>query len=163
MSPNPVTNPVTITAPEGVPFVDIVREFDAPVDAVYRAHVEPELVKQWLGPYGYEMTIDTFDIRTGGRYRYVHSNDKGEEYAFNGVVHVARPNELIVQTFEFEGVPDVVSIDSVRFEDLGDGRTRVVDHSTFPSQQARDGIIESGMAIGTTEGYERLDGVLASL
>lgn len=163
MSTNPVTNPVTITAPEGVPFIDIVREFDAPVEAVYRAHVEPELVKQWLGPHGYEMTIGTYEIRTGGTYRYMHRNDKGEEYAFNGVVHVARPNKLIVQTFEFEGFPDVVSIDSLRFEDLGGGRTRVVGHSTFPSQEARDGMIESGMEVGVTEGYERLDGVLSSL
>ena len=156
------TNPVTITAPEGIPFIEIVREFDAPVEAVYRAHVEPDLVQQWLGPHGYEMTIERYEVRTGGAYRYVHTNGNGDTFAFNGVFHVARPNELIVQTFEFEGFPDVVSLDSVRFVDLGEGRTRLVGHSTFPSQAARDGIVASGMERGVREGYERLDVILAA-
>lgn len=155
-----MSNPVTITAPEGVPFVEIVREFDAPVAAVYRAHEDPELVKQWLGPHGYDMEIDEWSLRTGGRYRYVHRDDSGE-YAFNGVFHTARPNELIIQTFEWEGLPDVVSLDSLTFEDLGDGRTRLTGRSAFPSQEARDGMVASGMETGVVEGYERLDKVLA--
>ncbi|MFC6355994.1 SRPBCC family protein [Luethyella okanaganae] len=157
------TNPVTITAPEGVPFIDIEREFDAPVAAVYRAHVEPELVKQWLGPNGYDVEIERYDVRTGGGYRYVHTNPAGESYAFNGVFHVARPNEFIIQTFEFEGFPDVVSIESATFEDLEDGRSRVRAHAVYPSLEARDGMISSNMEVGLTEGYERLDGVLAAL
>lgn len=156
------TNPVTITTPDGVPFIEIVREFDAPIEAVYRAHSNPELVKQWLGPNGYEMKIDEYDVRTGGRYRYVHKDPSGEEYAFNGVFHVARENEFIIQTFEFEGFPDVVSIESMTFEDLGNGRTRLTGHSTYPSVEARDGMAASGMEKGVTEGYERLDGILAS-
>ena len=155
------TRPVTITADEGVPFIDISREFDAPVSAVYRAHSEPELVKQWLGPHGYDMEIEEWDLRTGGRYRYAHIDD-GQEYRFNGVFHVARENEFIIQTFEFEGYPDVVSIESLRFEDLGGGRTRLVNHSVYPSVEARDGMVESGMERGVTEGYERLDDVLAA-
>jgi uncharacterized protein YndB with AHSA1/START domain len=156
------TNPVTITAPDGVPFIDIVREFDAPVEAVYRAHSDPELVKQWLGPRGYEMEVDTYDLRTGGRYRYVHKDPSGEQYSFNGVFHVARPNEFIIQTFEFEGFPDVVAIESMTFEDLGDGRTRLTGHSTYPSLESRDGMVGSGMEEGVTEGYERLDELLAA-
>lgn len=163
MSTKSTTNSVTITAPEGVPFSDIVREFDAPVEAVYRAHYEPELVQQWLGPYGLEMQIEAYDVRTGGRYRYVHKDGEGDEYAFNGVFHVARENEFIIQTFEFEGFPDVVGIEALTFEDLGGGRTRLAVHSTYPSQEARDGMVASGMETGVTEGYERLDGVLASL
>lgn len=155
-----MSNPVTITAPEGVPFIDIVREFDAPVEAVYRAHEDPELVKQWLGPNGYEMKIEEYELRTGGRYRYIH-HDGANEYAFNGVFHVVRPKELIIQTFEFEGMPDVVSIESLRFEDLGNGRTRITGHATYPSQEARDGMVASGMEQGITEGYQRLDAILA--
>ncbi len=156
-----MSNPVTINAPEGVPFVEIVREFDAPVQAVYRAHEDPDLVKQWLGPHGYEMKIDEYEFRTGGRYRYIH-RDGDNEYAFNGVFHVTRPNELVVQTFEFEGMPDVVSLESLTFEDLGGGRTRLTGRSTYPSQEARDGMIASGMERGVTEGFERLDAVLAA-
>lgn len=155
------TKPVTVTAEEKLPFIDISRDFDAPVSAVYRAHVEPELVTRWLGPHGYDMEIDEWDLRTGGRYRYTHLHN-GEEYRFNGVFHVARENELIIQTFEFEGYPDVVSIESLRFEDLGDGRTRLVGHSVFPSVEARDGMVASGMESGLVEGYERLDRVLAA-
>ena len=155
-----MTNPVTITVPEGTQTIDIVREFDAPVDAVYRAHAEPDLVKQWLGPNGFEMKIDHYELKTGGGYRYVHRDPQGEEYAFNGVFHVARPNELIIQTFEFEGFPDVVSIESMTFEDLGDGRTRLTGHSSYPSVEARDGMASSGMEQGVSEGYERLDAIL---
>jgi uncharacterized protein YndB with AHSA1/START domain len=156
-----MTNPVTITAPEGVPFVEIVREFDAPVEAVYNAYADPELVKQWLGPNGYDMQIDTYDLESGGRYRYVHTNPAGDSFAFNGVFHRARPNELIIQTFEWEGMPDQVSIETVRFEDLGGGRSRIVGQSVFPSIEGRDGMIENGMETGVVEGYERLDAVLA--
>lgn len=158
-----MTNPVTITAPEGVPFIDIEREFDAPVAAVFRAHKEPDLIKQWLGPNGYEMDIQRYDFTTGGGYRYVHRNPQGQEFAFNGVFHVVRDNEFAIQTFEFEGYPDVVAIESLRFEDLGDGRTRLVAHSVYPSLAARDGMVASNMEVGVTEGYERLDKVAASL
>jgi uncharacterized protein YndB with AHSA1/START domain len=156
------TNPLTVTAPEGVPFIDFEREFDAPVEAVFRAHAEPDLVKQWLGPRGYEMKIEHFDFRTGGGYRYVHSNQAGEEFAFNGVFHTVRPNEFAIQTFEFEGFPDVVSIESITFEDLGGGRSRIRGHSVYPSLESRDGMVASNMETGMSEGYERLDELLAA-
>ena len=158
-----MTNPVTNTAPDGVPFIDIEREFDAPVAAVFRAHAEPGLLKQWMGPNGYEMDIDHFDFTSGGGYRYIHRNPAGEEYAFNGVFHVVRENDFAIQTFEFEGFPDVVSIESLTFEDLGGGRTRLRAHAVYPTLEARDGMIASNMEVGVVEGYERLDKVAASL
>ena len=158
-----MTNPVTITAPEGVPFIDIEREFDAPVAAVFRAHAEPDLIKQWLGPNGYEMDIEHFDFTSGGGYRYVQRNAEGQEFAFNGVFHVVRENDFAIQTFEFEGFPDVVSIESLTFEDLGNGRTRLRAHAVYPTLEARDGMIASNMEVGVVEGYERLDKVTASL
>jgi uncharacterized protein YndB with AHSA1/START domain len=129
------------------------------VEAVFRAHADPDLVKQWLGPKGYEMEIDQFDMRTGGRYRYLH-RDGESTYAFNGVFHVVRPNDFVIQTFEWEGLPDVVSIETLTFEDLGGGRTRLTGRSAYPSQEARDGMVASGMEHGVVEGYERLDDLL---
>jgi len=109
------------------------------------------------------MDIQRYDFTTGGGYRYVHRNPQGQEFAFNGVFHVVRDNEFAIQTFEFEGFPDVVAIESLRFEDLGDGRTRLVAHSVYPSLESRDGMVASNMEVGVTEGYERLDKVAASL
>ncbi len=157
------TKAVTITAPEGVPFIDFERDFDAPVAAVFRAHKEPALIKQWLGPRGYEMDIERYDFTTGGGYRYIHRDDKGGEYAFNGVFHTVRENEFAIQTFEFEGFPDVVSIESLRFEDLGNGRTRLHGHAVYPTIEARDGMVASNMEVGMVEGYERLEELVGTL
>lgn len=151
-------NPVTITAQPGVPFIDIEREFDAPVADVFRAHTEPELVKQWLGPRGLEMDITEYDVRTGGSYSYVHRDDSGA-YGFTGIFHSVAPLERITQTFEFDGWPGHVSLETATFEDL-DGRTRVRIHSVYQSVEDRDGMLESGMERGLTEGYERLDDLL---
>ncbi|WP_159605461.1 SRPBCC family protein [Agromyces humi] len=157
-----MTNAVTITAPGGLPFIEIVREFDAPVEAVFNAHREPELVRQWLGPQGYEMDIERWDFTTQGGYRYVHRTPDGDAWAFNGTFHSVRENEFAVQTFEFEGMPDVVAIETIAFEDLGDGRTRLRIHSTYPAVEARDGMVASGMETGLREGYERLDALVAA-
>ena len=155
------TNPVTITAPEGLPFIDIEREFDAPVSAVFNAHRDPELVKQWLGPNGYEMQIERWDFVPQGGYRYVHVDPQGEAYAFNGTFHSVRENEFAIQTFEYEGFPDVVAVEALTFEDLGNGRTRLRIHSTYPTLEARDGMVASNMELGLREGYERLEALVA--
>jgi uncharacterized protein YndB with AHSA1/START domain len=156
-----MSNPVIITAPEGLPFVEVTREFDAPVEAVFRAHQDPELYTRWVGPRGYEMDLQEYDFSTGGHYRYVHRDGTGGEYAFRGVFHVVRDNEFAIQTFEFEGAPDVVSIESVRFEPLEGGRSRIVVHAVYPSLDARDAIVASGMEHGISDGYEQLDELLA--
>lgn len=157
-----MTNSLNLSVPDGVPFIDWVREFDAPVAAVFEAHRDPAIVARWLGPNGYEMEVEEYDFRTGGRYRYVHRNPAGDEFTFNGVFHVVRENDFAIQTFEFEGYPDVVSIESIRFEDLGGVRTRVTGHSVYPTQEARDGMAQSGMEGGMSEGYERLDALVAA-
>ena len=154
-----MSNDVTITAPEGVPFIDFEREFDHPVELVFRAHKDPDLIRRWLGPRGYEMEVDHYDFTTGGGYRYIHRVN-GEEYAFNGVFHVVRENEFAIQTFEFEGYPDVVSIESITFERLDGGRTRLRGHAVYPTMEARDGMVGSGMETGMNAGYAKLDDVL---
>ncbi|MCU1403348.1 MAG: polyketide cyclase [Microbacteriaceae bacterium] len=157
-----MSNPTIVTAQPGVPFVEMVREFDAPVASVIRAYTDPALLIQWLGPYRLEMEIKEYDVRPGGSWHYVHSDQEGNAYEFRGVFHSVT-DDTIVQTFEFAGAPGHVSLDSVTFEDAGDGRTRVSSHSVFQSVEARDGMVESGMESGITQGYERLDTVLAGL
>lgn len=143
-----------------VPLVRIVREFDAPPEKVFRAHVDPELFARWTGPRDMEIRIDRHDCRTGGSYRYVMSQD-GEEYAFNGAFHEVRENELIVQTFAFEGMPDGVALERLTFEALPDGRTRLVSTSLVDSFEDRDAFVAAGMEVGVVEGYEKLDELLA--
>jgi uncharacterized protein YndB with AHSA1/START domain len=143
-----------------VPLVRITREFDAPVDKVYRAHMDPELFVQWDGPADARNDIDVWDGRTGGSYRYVSQGD-GWEAAFRGSFHEVRPDELIVRTFCYEGMPDDVALEKMTFEDLGDGRTRLVSTSLVDSFEGRDGFVASGMETGVREGYERLDALLA--
>jgi uncharacterized protein YndB with AHSA1/START domain len=150
-----------ITAPPGEPFVDIEREFDAPAELVHRAYIEPELVKQWLGPRKYEIVIERWDARDGGSYRYIH-RDGANEYGFRGVFHSTAPDNM-VQTFEFDGWPGHVSLDSQKIEDLGGGRSRVVTHSVFQSVADRDGMVEAGMSEGVEDGFNRLDELLEKI
>lgn len=154
------THETQIIVDTKVPLVRIIREFDAPREKVFRAHVDPDLLVQWLGPRSLEMTVDQHDCRTGGSYRYVHRRD-GEEYWFHGSFHEVRPSDLIVQTFTFEGEPDGVALERLVLEDLGDGRTRLTATSLVDSFEARDAFVASGMEVGVLEGYERLDELLA--
>ena len=153
------THETEIAADPHVPLVRITREFDASPEKVFRAHTDPELVAQWLGPRRHEMRIDHYDCRTGGSYRYLHVSD-GDEYGFHGCFHEVRPPELIVQTFTFEGFPDGVALEKLVLEDLGDGRTRLVATSLCDSFEERDAMIASGMESGIRESYERLDELL---
>jgi uncharacterized protein YndB with AHSA1/START domain len=151
----------TIEADPTLPTVRIVREFDASPEQVYRAHTEPELVARWLGPRSTQMRIDTWDARRGGSWSYAALQDGQEVAAFYGSFHEARPGERIVQTFTWEGAPDGVSLETVTFTDLGDGRTRLEALSVVDSMEIRDAIVASGMEVGVIEGYEKLDELLA--
>ena len=151
-----------IDAPAGVPFVDITREFDAPLELVRRAWTDPDLVKQWLGPRRFEMVIERWDPRAGGAYRYIHRDEAGNEFGFHGVFHSNDPDNM-VQTFEFEGLPGHVSLDKLALEDIGDGRTRAQIHSVYQSLEDRDGMVQAGMGDGVNEGFERLDELLARM
>jgi len=150
-----------ITAEPGVPFIDFVREFDAPRDLVFRAHTDPELLPQWLGPAKYKMVVERYDVRDGGAWRYVHRDDTNE-YGFHGVFHGTPSPDSMVQTFEFEGAPGHVSLDSLTLEERN-GRTFARGRSVFQSVEDRDAMFESGMADGMNEGYKRLDELLARL
>jgi len=155
--------PLNVTAEPGLPFIDTERVLDAPRELVFRCWTEPELLTQWLGPKRLEMRVDELDVRDGGRYRYVHIDTDGSEYGFRGVFHGAQTPDHMLQTFEFEGAPGHVSLDRLVLEDLGDGRTLVRSHSVYQSVEARDAMVENGMAGGMREGYEQLDALLARL
>ncbi|MFE1782036.1 SRPBCC family protein [Streptomyces sp. NPDC059506] len=155
-------NETRIVADPALPTVVITREFDAPPERVFRAHTDPDLVAQWLGPRRLTLRIDRYDAHSGGSYRYVHREDDGTEYGFRGVFHEVRPAERIVQTFAFDGFPDEVSLETAVFEDLG-GRTRLTTKSLMDSVEARDAMIASGMEHGVRESYERLDELLGGL
>jgi uncharacterized protein YndB with AHSA1/START domain len=150
-----------VSAPEGVPFIDISREFDAPRELVFRAWTEPELLVQWLGPRKYEMVIDTWEPRAGGSWRYIHK-DGENEWGFHGVFHGDVTPDNMTQTFEFEGAPGHVSLEALTLEEH-DGRTIARTHSTFQSVEARNAMVENGMEEGMNDGFDRLDELLARL
>ena len=151
-----------VTAEPGTPYIDFTREFDAPRDLLFRAHTDPELLVQWLGPRRLTMVIDRYDVKDGGKWRYIHRDQDGTEYGFHGVFHGTPSPDGMVQTFEFEGAPGHVSLDWLTFEER-DGRTVLHGHSVFQSVQARDAMVQSGMEGGLSEAYERLDELIPEL
>ena len=153
----------TFDVPEGLPFVDITRDFDAPVDLIHRAYTDPELIRQWLGPKGFSMDLQKWEARDGGSWRYVQTDLEGKTWGFHGVFHGDQTPDQMIQTFEFEGVPGHVSISELRLEDIGSGRTLAKTHVVFMSLEDRDGMVQSGMEYGVVEGFERLDDLAKNL
>ncbi|MFD0277603.1 SRPBCC family protein [Kitasatospora sp. NPDC127111] len=151
-----------IDADPALPTIRIVREFDAPPERVFRAWTDPELVTRWLGPEGLTMKIDVWEARTGGRYRYSALSEGATIASFYGSFHEVRPNSRLVQTFTYEGEPDGVFLETMLFEPLGAGRTRITGLSVTDTIAARDALIASGMERGVVEGYAKLDALLAA-
>jgi uncharacterized protein YndB with AHSA1/START domain len=156
-----MTYGTTIEIDERVPQLHMVRDFDAPPAAVFRAWADPAIVVRWLGPADVTMETERWNCSTGGAYRYVHRRGD-DEFWFHGSFHEVRPGELIVQTFTWEGMPDSVALETVRFEDLGDGRTRVRTSSLVDSFEGRDAFVASGMESGVLASYAKLDELLAA-
>ena len=148
-----------IEADPSLPIIRITRDFAATPEQLLRAHTNPELFARWVGPDATSTKIDYWDARTGGSWRFVGSND-GQEYGFRGTFHEVRPDR-IVQTFTFEGEPDGVALETLRFEPLGAGRTRLHAQSLVDSIEGRDAWLRSGMETGVNEGYAKLDRLLA--
>jgi uncharacterized protein YndB with AHSA1/START domain len=151
-----------ITAVPGSPLVTITRDFDAPRDLVFRAYTEPALLEQWLGPHGLTTVVERYETRDGGKWRYVQTSPDGGSHAFHGVFHGDPAPEAIVQTFEYEGVPGHVKLDSVTLTEAG-GKTRVRTTAAFTCVEDRDAMVAAGMEYGVREGDERLAELLAKL
>ena len=148
-----------IEADADLPIIRITRDFAATPRQLHRAHTDPELVARWVGPNGMETRILEWDARTGGSWRYV-AGHAGDEFAFRGCFHEVR-DDRIVQTFTYEGEPDGVALETLTFEDLGDGRTRLHAQSLCDSFEGRDAWLASGMEVGVNEGYAKLDAMLS--
>ena len=149
----------TIEADKNVPIIRMTRDFTATPAQLLRAHTDPEIYAKWVGPNGMDVRIDEWDASTGGSWRFVNTRD-GEEYSFRGCFDEVSP-ERIVQTFTYEGMPEGVALETLRFEDLGNGRTRLHAQSLVDSFEDRDAWLASGMETGVNEGYAKLDGLLA--
>jgi uncharacterized protein YndB with AHSA1/START domain len=148
-----------IEADARVPMIHVRRDFSGTPEQLFRAHTDPELFARWVGPEGMGATILEWDATDNGRWRY--SAGEGEHVQlFRGSFHTVSP-EKIVQTFTWEGNPDGVALETLTFEDLGDGRTRLHATSLCDSFEDRDAWLRSGMEIGVNDGYAALDGMLA--
>jgi len=154
------TMETTIEADPKLPIIRMTREFATTPEQLFRAHTDPALFAQWVGPNVMDTRIEHWDARTGGSWRFV-SVREGEEYAFRGCFHEVR-RDRIVQTFTFEGEPDGVALETLWFDDLGNGRSRLRTQSLVDSFEGRDAWLASGMETGVNEGYAKLDGMLAN-
>ena len=153
-----------IEADPELPVIRITRDFRATPAQLFRAHTDPELYARWVGPHELGTRIEHWEATRGGSWRFVNTRtgEQGtEEYAFYGSFHELRPDELIVQTFTFTGMPDGVALEKLVLEDPGDGRTRLTATSLCDSFADRDGMLSSGMDVGVNEGYAKLDALLA--
>ena len=148
----------TIEADPKVPIIRMRREFDATPEQLFRAHTDPQLFVQWIGPVGMQTRIEEWDARSGGSWRYVSSRG-GQEYGFRGCFHDVRPDR-IVQTFTFAGEPDAVALTTLWFDPLDHGRTLLRTQSLVDSFEGRDAWLASGMEVGVNDGYAKLERML---
>ena len=142
--------------------VVITHDLNAPIELVFRAYTEADLVARWWGPRYLTNIVEKHDAHAGGSWRIISRAPDGTEHGFRGVYHSVEPDR-IVRTFEYEGAPGHVSLEWVEFEDLGGGRTRSVARAVFQSLADRDAMIASGMESGVREGFERLEELLSEL
>ncbi len=156
---------LVISAPPGQLDLRITRVFNAPRTLVFKAFVDPELYVQWLGPRRIKMVLEKFEPRSGGSWRYSHVDENGNKYGFHGVYHEVLEPSRLIDTFEYEGLPESghVSLETARFEELPGGKTRLAILDVFQTVADRDGMLQSGMEEGLSEGFERLDELLEKM
>ncbi len=150
-----------LVAEPGRQEIMITTVLDAPRELVFRAYVEPELRAQWWGPSYLTTSVEKIDARPGGTWRIVQHDAQGNEYAFHGVFHEVAP-ERTVDTFEWEGMPGHVSLQTTTLEEHG-GKTTLTLNVIFQSVEDRDGMVDSDMRKGVEEGMNRLDELLRRL
>jgi uncharacterized protein YndB with AHSA1/START domain len=154
-------NTLTVTTPSEREIV-LTREFDAPRALLFEALSKPEHLRHWWGQASSTLVQCDMDFRPGGKWRFVERGKDGQEWGFRGEVREIVPPEKIVQTFEWEGLPGHISVETMRLEDL-DSRTRITVTSVFDSVEDRDGMLQSGMEQGAGESYDRLEAYLKTL
>lgn len=147
---------IQVSAEPGKQEIIIRRTFDAPRDFVFRAYTDPSVIPLWWGPRYLTTKIDRMEVRPGGSWRFLQRDAQGNEFNFHGVYHSVEPPARLVQTFEFEGEPGHVALETVTFEERG-GKTLITTQSVFQSVEDRDGMMSSGMEQGLAESFERLE------
>ncbi len=158
-------NKTKITAEPGKQEIVITREFDAPRELVFKACTDPKLIPQWWGPRYLSTQVDKMDVRPGGQWRFINRDAEGKEYAFHGVYHEVLAPERIIDTFEFERLPETghVTLETMKLEELAGGRTRLTVQSVFQSVADRDGMLQGGMEEGVNDTYDRLAELLKQM
>jgi uncharacterized protein YndB with AHSA1/START domain len=151
-----MTNETTLLVPADRPEVHIERRFDAPIERVFDAHVNAELIPRWWGPRRLTTRVDLLEPRHGGRWRFVQTDADGETYPFRGVYHLVDAPRRIIATFEFEDAPGAVQLSDFRFAVDGAG-CRLTQTTVFLSVADRDGMVEAGMRDGMRESLDRLE------
>jgi uncharacterized protein YndB with AHSA1/START domain len=136
--------------------------FDASRDVVYKALTDPKLVPNWWGPRDLTTEVDRMDVRPGGQWRFVQRDQGGNTFGFRGIYHDAVSPERIVSTFEFEGFPGHVALETATLEEVN-GKTKYTSVSVYQSVADRDGIVQSGMESGARDTYARLDEVIQTM
>lgn len=159
------TKKTRIIAEPGKQEFTIIREFDAPRELVFKAFTDPDLYVQWLGPRQLKMKLEKFEPRTGGSWRYIHTDQNGNQYRFHGVYHEVLEPFRLIDTFEYEELPETghVSLETARFDEIPGGKTRLTVHSVFQSVADRDGMMQSGMEEGVNDSYDRLEELLQKM
>ncbi len=159
------TKTMTILAEPGKQEILLSREFDAPRELVFKACTDPELIPQWWGPRYLSTVVDKMDVRPGGQWRFINRDAEGNEYAFHGVYHEVLAPERIIDTFEFEGLPETghVTLETMKLEALPGGRTRLTTQSVFQSVADRDGMLQTDMEEGVHDTYDRLAELLQKM
>lgn len=158
-------NKTKITAEPGKQELLITREFDAPRELVFKAHTDPKLYAQWIGPRRLTTTLTKFEPRSGGTWRYISKDKDGNEFAFHGSYHEVLAPERLIDTFEFEGLQEKghVNLETLRLEELPGERTKLTIQVVFQSISDRDGMLQSGMEEGLNESHDRLTELLEKM
>ena len=152
----------TVFAEPGKQEILTTREFDAPRELVFKVCMDPKLLSEWWGPRYLTTEVDKMDVRPGGQWRFINRDAEGNAYAFHGVYHEILAPERVIDTFEFEGLPEAghVTLETMRLEELPGGRTKMTVQSVFQSVADRDATLQSGMESGINDTYNRLEELL---
>jgi uncharacterized protein YndB with AHSA1/START domain len=153
---------LNVVAEPGTLEILMTRDFNAPRELIFKAYTDPALIPQWWGPREYTTIVDKMEVRMGGIWRYVQRGADGSEYGFRGVFHEITSPERLVFTFEFEGMPGHILLETVTLEANGD-KTTVIDSSVFQSIADRDGMLQAGMEVGAAESWDRFEELLKTL
>ena len=156
------TSKLDIVAEPGSHAIRMTRAFNAPRALVFKAFTDPKLIPQWWGPGSLTTTVDKLEAKAAGAWRFVQHDAEGNEYAFHGVFHDVNEPEQITYTFEWEGLPGHVLLETITFDEK-DGVTTLTDVSVFQSVEDRDGMIENGMEGGAQESMDRLAELLTGM